>query len=130
MPVPSGITRSERFLLNGYHGQPTSGQVTIHSFDRAQRLQRALGALAKWWGIAVLSVFIPVAHFILVPSFLAYGAWQFFQRLGTAELATDARGTCPDCGAAQVLDLVPRWRVPQPVTCRQCHRGLRLTAAS
>lgn len=130
MPVPSGTTRSERFLLNGYHGQPTAGQVTIHAFDRAQRLQRALGALAKWWGIAVLSVFIPVAHFILVPSLLAYGGWQFFQRLGTVELATDARGTCPDCGAEQALDLAPRWRTPQPVTCRHCHRGLRLTAPS
>ena len=130
MPVPSGTTRSERFLLNGYHGQPTAGQVTIHCFDRAQRVKRALGALGKWWGIAVLSVFIPVAHFILVPSFLAYGGWQFFQRLGTAELATDARGTCPDCGAAQVLDLAPRWRAPQPVTCRQCHRGLRLSLPS
>ncbi len=92
MPVPSGTTRSERFLLNGYHGQPTAGRVTIQVFDRALR---------KWWGIAFVSVFIPVAHFILVPSFLAYGGWQFFKRLGTAELATDARGTCPDCGAEQ-----------------------------
>jgi hypothetical protein len=130
MPVRTPTTRTERFLLNGYHGQPTPGQVTIQIFDRAARVQRALAALGKWWGIAVLSVFIPVAHFILVPSFLAYGAWQFFQRFGTAELATNARGTCPDCGAEQELDLAPRWRVPQPVTCRQCHRGLRLTAPS
>ncbi|HET7296117.1 MAG TPA: hypothetical protein VFI66_03195 [Gemmatimonadales bacterium] len=128
--MPSDVTRSERFLLNGYHGEPTPGQVTIHVFDRAARLKRALAALGKWWGIAVLSVFIPVAHFILVPSFLGYGGWQFFQRLGTAELATDARGTCPDCGAEQTLDLAPRWRAPQPVTCRQCHRGLRLTLSA
>src|SRR2546430_3771813 len=79
------------------------------------------------WGIGLLTVLIPVAHFVLVPSFLAYGLWQFFQRLGTAELATDARGRCPDCGAEQALELAPRWRAPQPVTCRQCHRGLRLS---
>lgn len=127
MPMSSAAMRSERFLLNGYHGQPTPGSVTIQVFDRPARLKRALAALGKWWGVAVLSVFIPVAHFILVPSFLAYGGWQFVQRVGTAELATDARGTCPDCGAEQVLDLAPRWRVPQPVTCRHCHRGLRLT---
>lgn len=114
--MPAETTRSERFVLNGYHGQPTPGRVTIHVFDGAARLKRALGALGKWWGIAAVSVFIPVAHFILVPSFLAYGGWRFFQRLGTAELATDARGTCPDCGAEQALDLAPRWRAPQPVT--------------
>jgi len=42
------------------------------------------------------------------------------------ELAADARGTCPDCGAEQRLDLAVRWRAPQPVTCQQCHRGLQL----
>jgi len=93
-------------------------------------VRRALAGLGKWWGIAVLSVLIPVAHFVLVPSFLAYGAWQFFQRLGTVELVIDARGTCPDCGAGQALGLAPRWRAPQPVTCRQCHRGLQLVLPS
>ena len=130
MWVSTGTTRVQPIALNGYHGSPTSGSVTIHTFDREQRLRRAVAGLGKWWGVAVLCVFIPVAHFILVPSFLAYGAWQFFQRAGTVELATDARGTCPDCGAEQALELAPRWRVPQPVTCRHCHRGLRLSLPS
>ena len=115
------------FILSGYYGQPTRGTVTIHEFNGEQHWRRALAGLAKWWGVALLSVFIPVAHLLLVPSFLLYGVWQFFQRLGTAELATDARGTCPDCNAEQALDVAPRWRAPQPVTCRHCHRGLQLT---
>ena len=126
MRVPTATTRVQPFVLNGYHGTPTRGSVTIQTFDREQRLRRAFGGLGKWWAVALFSVFIPVAHFVLVPSFLAYGAWQFFQRWGTVELATDARGTCPDCGTEQVLELAPRWRAPQPVTCGQCHRGLRL----
>lgn len=125
--MPSPTTRVQRILLNGYHGRPTAGTVTIREFDREGRVRRALAGLGQWWGIALLSVLIPVAHFVLVPAFLAYGAWRFFQRLGTAELATGARGTCPDCGAEQALELEPRWRAPQPVTCRYCHRGLRLT---
>jgi hypothetical protein len=130
MPVTSSSTRVQPFLLTGYHGQPTPGSVTIHTFDREQRVRRALAGLGRWWGVALLSVFIPVAHFVLVPSFLIYGVWQSVQRLGTVELATDARGRCPDCGAEQALELAPRWRAPQPVTCRQCHRGLRLTLPS
>ena len=114
-------------MLHGYHGEPTAGSVTIHEFTREQRVRRALGALGKWWGVALLSVLIPVAHFVLVPSFAAYGVWQFFQRIGTAQLASEARGTCPDCGTEQSLELAARWRTPQPVTCRHCHRGLRLT---
>ncbi len=120
-------SRVQAFTLTGYNGRPTHGTVTITEFSRDERVRRALGGLAKWWGIALLSVFIPVAHFILVPSFLLYGIWQFAQRLGTSSLATEALGTCPDCQTEQTLELAARWRVPQPVTCRSCHRGLQLT---
>jgi hypothetical protein len=129
-PASPADTRIQRFLLRGYHGVPTSGTVTIREFNRNERLRRAFAGLGKWWGVAVLSVLVPVAHFVLVPSFLAYGAWQFFQRLGTVDLVIAARGSCPDCGAEQALDLGARWRAPQPVTCRQCHRGLQLVLPS
>jgi len=130
MPVPSPTTRIQPFLLSGYHGEPTGGTVTIQEFDREQRFRRAVAGLGTWWGIGLLTVLIPVAHFVLVPSFIAYGLWPFFQRLGTAELAADARGICPDCGTEQRLDVAARWRAPQPVTCRQCHRGLQLVLPS
>jgi hypothetical protein len=117
----------QAFTLSGYSGSPTAGTVTVQEFSREERVRRALGGLGTWWGIALGSVFIPVAHFLLVPSFLLYGLWQFAQRLGTTSRATGARGICPDCGAEQVLELAPRWRVPQPVTCRNCQRGLRLS---
>ncbi len=119
-------TRVQAFILSGYHGQPTRGTVTIHVFNRRQRWRRALAGLAKWVGMALLAVFIPVAHFLLVPSFLLYACWQGLQRLRTVELASGARGTCPDCGREQPLELAPSWSAPQSVTCHYCHRGLRL----
>ena len=95
-PTSPAGARTQQVLLRGYHGQPSSGTVTIRQFSRDERVRRAFAGLGKWWGVAVVSVLIPVAHFVLVPSFLAYGAWQFFQRLGTVELVIDARGICPD----------------------------------
>ena len=118
--------RVQPIILSGYRGAPTPGTVTIAEFTREQRLKRGLAALGKWWGVALVAAFIPVAHFVLVPSFLLCGAAQCVQRLGTAELVTQARGVCPDCGTVQDLELAARWRAPQPVTCQQCHRGLRL----
>lgn len=120
-------TREQTFTLSGYHGRPTPGIVTIQRFDRGERWRRALQGLGTWWGAALVSVLVPVAHFILVPSFLGYGVWQFAQRLGTTELVTAARGTCPDCGAEQPFELAAQWRTPQPVTCGACRRGLRLS---
>ena len=82
--VAALLPRVQPFILSGYSGQPTRGTVTIHEFRREQRARRAFAVLGKWWGVALLCVFIPVAHFVLVPSFLAYGLWEFFQRIGTS----------------------------------------------
>lgn len=123
-------TRVQAFILSGYHGHPTRGVVTIRVFSREQRWRRAAAGLGKWGGIALLAVFVPVAHFLLVPACLLYAFWLFFQRLRTVEVAPGARGTCPDCGREQLLELAPGWRAPQSVTCRYCHRGLRLALPS
>jgi hypothetical protein len=122
-------TRAQTFTLSGFTDRPTVGTVTILEFSSRERWRRSLQALGKWWGVALLSVFIPVAHFLLVPSFLLYGVLQFVQRIGTAQLATNAQGTCPDCGRSQSIEVAPRWRAPQTVTCRYCQRGLQLVVS-
>lgn len=48
---------------------------------------------------------------------------------GALAMGIGARGTCPDCGTEQQLDLASRWRALQPVTCTRCQRGLRLSLA-
>lgn len=122
-----GVPREQPFLLNGFSPSPGHGSVTVITYDRPARWRRALRALGKWWGIALLSILIPVAHFVLVPSFLLFGLYQFLDRLGAALVPFDARGTCPDCGTDQAFELAARWRIPQLVSCHECHRGLRLT---
>lgn len=121
--------RQQAFLLTGYSGKATRGTVTVISFDRRARTRRAFKALGTFWACAVGAIFIPVAHFLLVPGFFFFAIVQFFQRLGTEELGKAATGVCPDCGAEQKLDLPARWKVPQQVTCKSCQRGLQLTAA-
>lgn len=125
--MAAGSSREQHFILSGFSGAPTRASCTVISFDRAARWRRAGTGLGKWWGIAALCVFIPVAHFALVPGFLAFGLYQFAQRVKTPELACNARGTCPDCGVEQTLELESRWRVPQPVICSTCKRGLVLS---
>lgn len=122
-----GPTRVETFILSGFSGGPTRGTVTIRAFTREERWRRALRGIGTWWGLALVSVFIPVAHFVLVPSCVIYGAWQCVHRLSTSELASGARGTCPDCGHEQAFEVAARWHAPQAVTCRSCGRGLQLS---
>src|SRR2546430_9100307 len=108
------MERVQGVLLRGYHGAPTSGTVTIREFNRDERVRRALAGLGKWWGVAIVSVFIPVAHFVLVPSFLAYGGGRFFPPLPPpcrAPLCAPPDARCGDAPAAPALR---RGRAPAP----------------
>ncbi len=103
--------------------------LLVVSFDHAARVRRAVKGLAGFWGAMVVSVFIPIAHFVLVPSFLFVGVWQFSRRLRTGEMVKGAHGRCPDCGSEQDFEL-GGWGFPQSVQCASCRRGLTLAATS
>jgi len=120
------MTTERTYHVTGYSGNRTTATVTVQSFDRAERVRRALKGLGTFWAAALGSVLIPVAHFLLVPSLLVYGAYTFLQRLGAVEVATAARAICPDCGAVQQLDVRGRWSVPRDVACGRCQRSLHL----
>jgi hypothetical protein len=120
------MSESRTVVVTGYSGVRTTASVTVESFDRPQRVRRALKGLATWWAAALGSVFIPVAHFLLVPSLALFGVYTFWERLGAAEVATAARGVCPDCGREQAFDVSGRWHVPRAISCRYCQRSLTL----
>lgn len=121
------MTETLTYQLTGYSPAPATATVTIRSFDKRERVQRAIKGLATFWGAALGSVFIPVAHFLLVPSLALYGAYTFFERLGAQQVAIAVEGTCPDCGKPQKLDAGGRWQVPRDVACRFCQRRLRIS---
>ncbi|MGH7531535.1 MAG: hypothetical protein ACREMN_14235 [Gemmatimonadales bacterium] len=120
------MTETRTYPLTGYQGEPTSATVTLRFFDRPQRIRRAVTGLAQFWAAALGSVFIPVAHFVLVPGFALVGLYTFWERLGAREVVTVAEGVCPDCGRSQKLEASGRWHVPRHVACRYCQRNLRI----
>jgi len=114
------------YPLTGYSPTPTTATVTTRSFDKPERMKRALKGLGTFWGVALAAVFVPVAHFALVPGFGLFGVYTFFERLNAPAIVVKAEGVCPDCGQAQTLDIHGRWRVPRTVACRHCQRSLRI----
>jgi hypothetical protein len=121
------MTETVSCRLSGYSAAETTATVTIQSFDKNERVRRALKGLATFWAAAIGSVFIPVAHFLLVPGFALYGAYTFFERMGAREVVMAAEGVCPDCGKPQRLEISGRWHVPRRVACRYCQRALQIS---
>jgi hypothetical protein len=112
--------------LSGYSGNRTSAFITIEDLQLRRRLARAVRTLGLWWGAGVVCVFIPIAHFVLVPSCLVGGLAAAGYRLSVRRIVTAARATCPDCGVEQELDILGAWRQRSHLACRACHRALRL----
>ena len=117
-------TRTEKFVLTGYGDTTTSGAATVLQFDRAERIARAGKGLAMAWGAALVSVFIPVAHFLLVPGFFLAGLLVFGKRMRRRAVVDTVRGACPDCNHEQTFDVSSNWRLPMHLTCANCSRLL------
>lgn len=122
-------TLERRLALTGYGPTPSTALVTLTRFDRAERLRRAAKGAGAAGAAALASVFIPVAHFILVPTFVALGLYLAWTRAQAEVVVAQARGACPDCGAEQDLDVHGRWSLPHRVACRACRRALTLRDA-
>ena len=114
--------------LTGYSGSSTTAVVELVTFSPTQRVRRAWLGLATWWTVAGACLFIPVAHFFLVPGFLVFGIYSFFRRSRTSVVALSASGICPDCDAEQAFELREQWEEIQDIACGSCHRSLKLRA--
>jgi hypothetical protein len=76
------------------------------------------------WAAALVSVFIPVAHFLLVPGFFLAGLYLLFHNLRVQTSVTAATGVCPDCGREQEFEISGNWNPPHRLTCSGCQRSL------
>jgi hypothetical protein len=102
--------------------------ATVLQQSAQRRATRALVALGAFWGLAALAVFLPVAHFVLVPSFLAAGAITAGLRLREDRRLLSVRGGCPRCDVDQEFPAGQRFRREQTLDCPRCHTHLTLTA--
>ena len=79
-------------------GKSSAGKVFVQSWSRKERVKRSLKVLGFTWLLAVLSVFLPIAHFFLVPAFLIAGpiVAHFIYKQESAVLGGES--LCPSCG--------------------------------
>jgi hypothetical protein len=121
-------TRSVRVRLTAFGAPPTSARATVLRQGPAQRTRRALIGLGVFWAPAMLAVFIPIAHFILVPTLLLAGLVFAAVRLREDSRLLGVRGDCPRCGIEQDFPAGGRFRRSGAIDCPRCHTRLTLVA--
>jgi hypothetical protein len=57
-------------LADGGETKKSKGKLRIQHWDQQERIARAFKWFGLFFGLAIVCIFIPLLHFILVPSFL------------------------------------------------------------
>ncbi len=108
----------------GYPSQRATAVLIEQS--PGQRFTRALAGLGLFWGLALGGLFIPVAHFVLVPTFVTAGIVMAAKRAREDRRLVLVRGSCPRCGVAQEFRPGGRFTSGRSIGCPQCHGNLTL----
>lgn len=106
--------------------EPTAARVRVRHRDRRACVLRAAGTLGVCWVLAVVAVFLPLLHFVLVPGLLLLGPLLAWSRLNESDTLLGADGACPACSLALHLRLAQPWRERTILRCDGCGRRLEL----
>ncbi len=113
-------------FLSAFGAEPVPGTAVVAEQDPGERLVRALAGLGMFWGLALLGLFIPVAHFILVPTFLTAGFVVAVKRAREDNRLIAVRGACPRCSVEQEFKVGGRLTADRTFDCPNCHDQLLL----
>lgn len=119
------MRKDARLVLSSDQSKSRPVKVSVELLSTGQKLAESARRAAVFTGLALVSVFVPVLHFILVPVFLVVAlvaAWKGFR--ARARLAFSEPETCLGCGASlkpvHVLQDEPR------LTCEKCFSAMRV----
>jgi hypothetical protein len=114
--------------LAAFGAPPAPATARVARQSPGERMRRGLTALGIIWGLAIPAVFMPVAHFILVPSLLMIGVVVAVLRGREDVRLLGAHGRCPRCGVEQEFPGGGRFHGEQALDCPRCHNRLTLSA--
>jgi hypothetical protein len=107
--------------LSAFGCEPREATATVVEQTPPERMGRVLTGLGMFWGLALLGLFIPVAHFILVPTFFVAGIVVAVKRSREDRRLLAVCGACPRCGAQQTFKGGGRFASGRTLDCPACH---------
>ena len=113
--------------LTAFGFPPRPATALVIEQTTGERVGRVFAGLGMFWALALGGLFIPVAHFILVPVFLAAGVVMAVKRSREDRRLAEVRGPCPRCGAQQVFKGGGRFANGRSLDCPACHGTFAVT---
>jgi hypothetical protein len=107
--------------LTAFGFEPRPATAVVIEQSTGERVARVFTGLGMFWALALGGLFIPIAHFILVPVFLTAGIIMAVKRSRENRRLAEVRGPCPRCGAQQTYKAGGRFETGKSLDCPACH---------
>lgn len=118
--------KHENVVITGTIGtQPTQGIVHIQEWSHSERTKRAVKVWIACWLGSIVSILIPLVHFISVPALIIAGPIAAYFILNKESVIMGGKGTCPHCLADLMIVRSPN-RFPLSELCTNCYKNLRI----
>lgn len=124
MRMDSGTLEREVRLVS-VDGKESKGTVRIQHWNRHDRLVRAAKFGGASLGLAIVSVFIPLLHFVLVPLFLLATPFVFSLTFNRESAVLGGEGACPKCGEPFTVAKGPN-KFPLKDLCTRCYGAVEV----
>ena len=115
--------------LKNNDGHVTVGNLQTTHYDHRDCIKRALQRLGVFWLLAGVSLFIPLAHFVLAPGFLIAGPVMAYLTFKTTQVRNHTTGMCPVCDKDIKINMDTRDELPKWAYCPACNAPLQITNA-
>lgn len=117
----------KKVVVKTRDGKTSLGKVSIQQWSQPERLKRALKFGGFSWLLAVGSVFLPIAHFILVPLFLLAGPVVAILTFKQESVVLGGETICPSCQKPLPIVRSPnKW--PLGDLCSSCQNHVVIEA--
>ncbi|HUG37611.1 MAG TPA: hypothetical protein VML54_11705 [Candidatus Limnocylindrales bacterium] len=87
--------------LSAFAAPPRPAVATMVHRTPGERMLRVVAAVGACWASALAAVFIPIAHFVLVPALVVTGIIMGVSRAREEWAIVGVRGECPRCEWAE-----------------------------
>lgn len=103
----------------------SSGLIREQHFSSRERFIRALKFGGACWLLALASVLMPIAHFVLVPGFFIAGLIVPLYIFSQEHVILGGEGACPACGAFIFIQR-SSYKSVLKETCRECRKEVNI----
>lgn len=115
----------EQVVIIEANNKKKTGYLKIQFYNKKQRLKRALKLGAMCWGGAIVAIFIPIIHFVLVPVLFLTGIISPLFIYSQESRVLGGEGVCPECQKQLPLEAGSnQW--PLTDLCTQCRTAVKV----